>query len=193
MGSKATIAMLLAMAGAPALHGCKSEKKPETSNLVLHANGPDWVNSGTGAFADETGKTFHGVGIVSGVRDAALRRRMVDSRARGEIQKTLEDFLDAIQKESPSAATESDGAEKQRIQLAMKALAASDAGVRVVDHWVDTDSTEYALAHLDLASFKQNLEKAKDLDARSKDAVRRNAERIFDERSAEKASHTARR
>ncbi len=155
--------MLLAMAGAPALHGCKSEKKPETSNLVLHANGPDWVNSGTGAFADETGKTFHGVGIVSGVRDAALRRRMVDSRARGEIQKTLEDFLDAIQKESP------------------------------VDHWVDTDSTEYALAHLDLASFKQNLEKAKDLDARSKDAVRRNAERIFDERSAEKASHTARR
>src|SRR6059058_5601114 len=110
--------MLLAMAGAAALPGCKSEKKPETTNLVLHANGPDWVNTGTGAFADETGKSFHGVGICSGVRDAALRRRMVDSRARGEIQKTLEAFLDAIQKESPSP--EPDPAEKQRVQLALK-------------------------------------------------------------------------
>jgi hypothetical protein len=179
------------LAGAAALPGCKSEKKPETTNLVLHANGPDWVNGGTGAFADEKGKTFRGVGIVSGIRDAAVRRRTVDSRARGEIQKTLEQFLDAIQKESPSA--EPDPAERQRTQLALKALAASDAGVRIVDHWVDTDSTEYALAQLELSSFKDNLEKTRDLSARSKETVRRNADRIFDESSAEKASHSARR
>src|SRR2546430_6099792 len=149
---------MVLVGGAAALPGCKSEKKPETTNLVLHANGPDWVNSGTGAFADERGKSFHGVGICSGVRDAALRRRMVDSRARGEIQKTLETFLDAIQKENPAA--ESDPTEKQRVQLALKALAESDAGVRIVDHWVDADSTEYALAQLELSSFKDNLEKA---------------------------------
>src|SRR5205823_12438335 len=119
---KAAIAMVM-VAGAAALPGCKSEKKPETTNLVLHANGPDWVNSGTGAFADERGKSFHGVGIVSGVRDAAYRRRMVDSRARGEIQRTLEEFLDAVQKDNPSS--ESDPAEKQRFQIALKALAAS--------------------------------------------------------------------
>jgi hypothetical protein len=190
VGSKAAIAMAV-VAGAAALPGCKSAKKPETTNLVLHANGPDWVNGGTGAFADERGKSFFGVGIVSGVRDAAYRRRMVDSRARGEIQKTLEEFLDAIQRENPSA--EPDSAEKQRTQLALKALAASDTGVRIVDHWVDTDSTEYALAQLELSSFKGNLEKAHDLSPRSKETVRRNADRIFDESSAEKASHPARR
>jgi hypothetical protein len=182
---------MVVIVGAAALPGCKSEKKPETTNVVLHANGPDWVNGGTGAFADESGKSFRGVGIVSGVRDAAYRRRMVDSRARGEIQKTLEEFLDAIPKENPS--TEPDPTEKQRVQLALKALAAADAGVRIVDHWVDTDSTEYALAQLELSAFKVNLEKAPDLSARSKDAMRRNADRIFDERSAEKASHSARR
>jgi hypothetical protein len=181
---------MVVLAVAAALPGCKSEKRPETTNLVLHANGPDWVNGGTGAFADERGKSFHGVGIVSGVRDAALRRRMVDSRARGEIQKTLEEFLDAIQKEYPSP--EPDPTEKQRAQLALKALAALDAGVRVVDHWVDTDSTEYALAQIELSSFKGNLEKAHDLSARAKETVRRNADRIFDESSAQKASHSAR-
>jgi hypothetical protein len=190
VGSRAVVAIVI-VAGAAALPGCKSEKKPETTNLVLHANGPDWVNAGTGAFADERGKSFHGVGIVSGVRDAAYRRRMVDSRARGEIQKTLEQFLDAIQKEAPS--TESDPAEKQRSELAVKALAASDTGVRLVDHWVDTDSTEYALAELELSAFKVNLEKAHDLSARSKETVRRNIDRLFDNSSAEKASHPARR
>ena len=128
MGSRTTIAILV-VTGAAALPSCKSEKKPETTNVVLHANGPDWVNGGTGAFTDESGKSFHGVGIVSGVRDAAFRRKMVDSRARGEIQKTLEEFLDAVQKDNPSS--ESDPAEKQRFQIALKALAASDAGVRI--------------------------------------------------------------
>src|SRR3954463_8174928 len=92
---------MIALAGAAAPPGCKSERRPETTNLVLHANGPDWVNAGTGAFAEETGKSFHGVGIVSGVRAAAFRRKMADSRARGAIQKTLEESPAAIQKESP--------------------------------------------------------------------------------------------
>ena len=190
MGSRGVIA-IVAVASATALPGCKSEKKPETANVVLHANGPDWVNAGTGAFADESGKTFHGMGIVSGVRDAAFRRKMADSRARGEIQKVVEEFLDTLQKENP--APESDPAETQRQKLALKALAASDEGVRIVDHWVDTDSTEYALALLDLSAFKANLEKTRDLSARSKEALRRNADRLFDETSAERRSHSARR
>jgi len=190
VGSKALLSMM-AVASAAALPGCKSEKKPETANVVLHANGPDWVNAGTGAFADESGKTFHGVGIVSGVRDAAFRRKMADSRARGEIQKILEELLDAIQKENP--APESDPAEAQRQKMALKALAASDAGVRIVDHWVDGDSTEYALALLELSSFKANLDKAHELSGRSKEALRRNADRVFDETSAVRRSHSARR
>src|SRR5256885_11716942 len=108
---------MIAVAGAATLPGCKTEKRPETTNIVLHANGPDWVNAGTGAFADETGKSFHGVGIVSGVRDAAFRRKMADSRARGEIQKTLEELIGAIEKENP--APESDPADKQRQMRAL--------------------------------------------------------------------------
>jgi hypothetical protein len=189
LASRATIAAILTM-GVAATAACQTEKKPAPSNPVLHANGPDWVNTGTGAITDESGKRFQGVGIVSGVRDSLLRRRMVDSRARGEIQRTLEEFLDTVQKDVPSG---TDPNEKQRVQAAFKGLASSESGVRVIDHWVDTDSTEYALAELELASFKSNVEKTKDLDARAKEAVSRNVDRIFDESSAAKASHSARR
>jgi hypothetical protein len=188
VASRATLAAIAVLAAATA--GCKSEKTPPATRVVLHANGPDWVNIGTGAVTDESGKRFQGVGIVSGVRDAALRRRIVDSRARTEIQRTLEDFLDGIEKDLPSGTA---AAERQRVETAFKAVATSDSGVHIVDHWVDTDSTEYALAELDLASFKSSLEKAKDLDARAKETVRRDIDRLFDETSAEKASHAARR
>lgn len=175
--------------GVAATLGCQTEKK-SAPPTVLHANGPDWVNIGTGAITDESGKRFQGIGIVSGVRDALLRRRMVDSRARGEIQRTLEEFLETVQKDVPSG---TDPNEKQRVQAAFKGLAASESGIRVIDHWVDTDNTEYALAELDLASFKSNVEKTKELDARAKEAVSRNVDRTFDESSAAKASHSARR
>ncbi|HYZ89858.1 MAG TPA: hypothetical protein VE620_11225, partial [Myxococcales bacterium] len=48
-----------------ALVACGGEKKPEMSNQVLHANAPDWVNRGSGAFGGEKGKLFYGVGIAS--------------------------------------------------------------------------------------------------------------------------------
>jgi hypothetical protein len=187
VASRATLAAILVLAAAAA---CKSEKTPPQTRVVLHANGPDWVNIGTGAVTDESGKKFQGVGIVSGVRDAALRRRIVDTRARTEVQRTLEDFLDAIEKDLPPATP---ATERERVETSFKAVASSDSGVHIVDHWVDTDSTEYALAELDLASFKSNLEKSKELDARAKEAVRRDIDRLFDETSAEKASHAARR
>jgi hypothetical protein len=189
VASRLTIAAILTM-GVAAISGCQTEKKPGPPNPVLHANGPDWVNIGTGAITDESGKRVQGVGIVSGVRDAAVRRRMVDTRAREEIQKTLEDLLGTIQKDLPAG---TDPNEKQRAQGAFKTLASSQNGVRVIDHWVDTDNTEFALAELELASFKSNVEKTKDLDARAKEAVSRNVDRIFDESSAAKASHSARR
>src|SRR5207245_9091750 len=72
-----------------ALVACGGEKKPEMSGQILHANGPDWVNRGSGAFGGEKGKVFYGVGIASGIRNAALRRSTSDSRARSEIAKTL--------------------------------------------------------------------------------------------------------
>jgi hypothetical protein len=44
--------------------------------------------------------------------------------------------------------------------------------VLIVDHWVDTDGTEYALAQLDMDTFKNNLDKMKELNAKVRDTAR---------------------
>jgi hypothetical protein len=63
------------------------------------------------------------------------------------------------------------------------------SGVQVVDHWVANDGTEYALAQLDLESFKSNLDSMKELSAKVRDAVRANADKAFDELSQEEGKH----
>src|SRR2546429_2575821 len=93
---------------AAALVACGGEKKPDMSNQILHANGPDWVNRGSGAFGGEKGKIFYGVGIASGIRNAALRRSTSDSRARSEIAKTLDTYVAVLNKDYQASTTAGD-------------------------------------------------------------------------------------
>jgi len=177
---------------AAALFACGGEKKPEMSNQVLHANAPDWVNRGSGAFGGEKGKVFYGVGIASGIRaNQALRRSTADSRARVEIAKTLNTYVAVLNKDYQASTTAGDMSasnDEQHVQTVAKTYTQMDLpGVRIVDHWVDTDGTEWALAQLDIETFKQNVEMMKQLSAQVRDAVRNNADRAFDELSAEEA------
>ena len=175
---------------AAALAGC-GEKKPEMSNQVLHANAPDWVNRGSGAFGGEKGKIFYGVGIVSRMPNAALRRATADARARSEIAKTLDTKVAVLNKDYQASTTAGDmsaSTEEQHVQQTLKNFSQMElSGAVIVDHWVDTDGTEFALAQLDMETFKSNLEKMRELSAQLRDMVRTNAEKAFDELSAEEA------
>jgi hypothetical protein len=78
--------------------------------------------------------------------------------------------------------------EEQHVQQTLKTYSQMElSGVLIIDHWVDTDGTEYALAQLDMETFKANLEKMKELSAQVRDAVRANADKAFDELAAEEA------
>jgi len=166
---------------------------PQMSNQVLHANGPDWVNKGSGAFGGDKGKVFYGVGITSGVKNAALRRSTADSRARAEISKILDSYVSVLNKSYQASTTAGDmsaSSEEQHVQEALKTYSQQElSGVLIVDHWVDNDGTEYSLAQLDMASFADNMSKMKELNAKVRDAVRANADKAFDELGAEEAKH----
>ena len=83
--------------------------------------------------------------------------------------------------------------EEQHIQQALKTYTQMElSGVQVIDHWVDNDGTEFSLAQLDIETFKDNLQKMKELSAQVREAVRANAEKAFDEVAAEEAKRTAR-
>ncbi len=178
-----------------AMVACGGDNKPQMSNQILHANGPDWVNKGTGAFGGEKGKVFYGVGIASGIRNAAMRRSTTDSRARAEIAKTLDTFVSVLNKDYMASTTAGDmsaSSEEQHVQQALKTYSQMElSGVSIVDHWVDNDGTEYALAQLDMQQFKDGMDKMKELNSKVRDAVRANADKAFDELSSEENKHNA--
>jgi hypothetical protein len=167
---------------------------PQQSNQVLHANGPEWVNKGSGAFGGDKGKVFYGVGLTSGVHNAALRRSTSDARARAEIAKILTSYVAVLNKSYQASTTAGDmsaSSEEQHVQEALKSYSQQElSGVIIIDHWVDNDGTEYSLASLDMASFADNMSKMKELNAKVRDAVRANADKAFDELGAEEAKHS---
>ena len=92
-----------------------------------------------------------------------MRRSTSDSRARAEIAKTLETYVAVLSKvyeASTTAGGMSASSEEQHVHQALKTYSQMElSGVVIIDHWLDNDGTEYALAQLEMASFKDNLDK----------------------------------
>lgn len=180
----------IAAIGALAACGGGSNNQPPASSQVQHQDGPEWKTRGSGAFGGDKGKTFYGVGIASGIHNYAMRRSTADSRARAEIAKTLDSYVSVLSKDMGSGARGDPKAspEQPPVEQALKNYSQTElSNVLIVDHWVDNEGTEYALAQLDMESFKNNLDKMKELDPQVKQQVRANADKAFDELNAEEA------
>lgn len=177
------------------LAACGSERTPSLSRQVQPANGPGWITRGSGAFVSEKGKVFCGVGVASRIRDAALRTSTSESRARDEIARTLESYVEVLAEHlSPTAGDERAlAAERARVHQALRTYSQTELSRAViVDHWTDSDGTEYALAQLDMATFKNHLDRIQELNARLREAVRARADRSFDALGKAEAKHDAR-
>lgn len=180
---------VLVMTAAVVVAACSSSP-PTGGEGSLAPQGPVWITKGSGAFKDEGKAVFYGVGSVNGVKNKSLATQTADNRARAEVGKTFQTYSASLMKDysrSTTAGDMSKSSEEQDIQNAVKTFSAiSLSGVVVVDHWVDSsDGTIYALAKLDLASFKDSLGQAKELNAATRDYVRQNADKAFDELSTE--------
>jgi hypothetical protein len=155
---------------------------------------PEWVTKGSGAFKDSGNKVFYGVGAVTGVRNRPLAQTTSENRARAEITKIFETYTASLMKDY-TASTTGGGAvtsasatsEEQYVEQAIKTFSAATLnGVMIIDHWTDpSDATLYSLARLDLESFKNSLDKIKELNSAVRDYVKQNAEKSFDSLAAE--------
>ena len=141
---------------------------------------------GSGAFDAEKGKVFYGVGVASGINNKALLRQTADNRARAEIAKTLETYVASLSKDYMASTTAGDmskSSEEQHVESALKTFSKSTLrGAMIVDRWMDpADGSMYALCELDLVAFTEALDEYQELDAKIRDYVRDNAERMHDE------------
>lgn len=163
-----------------------------TEEYTRDGGEPEWVIRGSGAFEEEGNKVFYGVGMVSGIWNRALARSTAENRARADIQKIFRTYSASLMRDYMAATTGGDmdaSAEEQHVEQTIKTFSAGTlSGVMIVDHWVDVDGTYFALARLDLAEFSNSLDKMTELDAKTRDFIRQNADRAFDQLGAEEAA-----
>ncbi|MBN1962977.1 MAG: LPP20 family lipoprotein [Deltaproteobacteria bacterium] len=189
---KAGFKYIVLAAVASLLFACGGKK--QDNNQMEGVKYPEWVMKGSGAFGGEQGRVFYGVGSVSGIKNHALARTTADNRARAEIAKIFETYTASLMKDYMASTTAGDmsaSSEEQHVEQAIKTFSAVTlSGVQVVDHWIHPDGTVYALAQLDLQTFKDSMGKAKELSAAVRDYVRENAEKAHMDLEKEEAKRS---
>lgn len=161
---------------------------PQTAKFtpIQKLGAPDWVLKGSGAFGGDKGKAFYGAGSASNSSNVSLMRSSADNRARNEIAKTMQIYTASLMKDY-QATTSADAnlgvADEQHIEQAIKTVTTMTlSGAEIVDHWQNPETGEfYSLARLDLNSVKDTFDKAKELNAKVKEYVRQNADKLHDQ------------
>jgi hypothetical protein len=164
--------------------GCSKPMTPTTP--VQDIDAPEWVKHGSGAFEDDRGKVFYGVGSAYGIKNPPLLRQAADNRARNEVSKVFETYTSSLMRDYMASTTAGDPdvtSEEQHVEQAIKTVSANTlSGIEVVEHWQHPATGEFfSLARLDLEAFKDSLEKSQELNARVKERIKKNAERLHEE------------
>ena len=159
-------------------------------------NLPKWVTQRGAAFSGEK-RVFYGVGNAAGLQNPSLRRRAAEGQARRDIAQTMQTYVAALQKQYQAETTAGDMSKQsveQHITDTMKQVTdATLVGSQIVEYWEHPTRNEaYALARLDLEqfldvmkSYQSAVGNAKELDAKVREYVRKNAEKAYDELNQE--------
>jgi hypothetical protein len=173
------------MIGVAIAAGCASTKPRTAATPIQEFQSPDWVRKGSGAFGSDKGKVFYGVGAASGIQNPSLLRTTADNRARNDLAKIFQVYTASLMKDYMGATTATKpgvSSDEQLIEQAIKTVSGVTlSGVEIVDHWQNPATAEfYSLARLDLSAFKDGLEKAKELDEKTKEYIRKNSDRLHE-------------
>ena len=157
-GMKRTVVLMLVLGLVWALSACGPEKKPEENKVTKQTsvsgnkNEPAWVTRGAGAFKDETGLAFYGVGVVQGIANRGLEMQTADSRARADLARALDTYVANFMKDFMSSAVSSDmksSDEQQFVSSITKSITETTlVGSQIVNHYRGPDGTLYALGRL---------------------------------------------
>ena len=166
---------------------------PEPPKALVDYKAPKWVLIGGGAFSDKEGKAFFGVGSATGIKNYSLQRQIADDRARADLAKVFEYYVETLTKDYQAHTTAGSFAtstEEQNAEAAVKVVVSSTLrGVTIVDHFEIPERGELlSLARLDYDAFKQNVVEAKEfkqLPNKVREDIKTRADALHDEMEAE--------
>lgn len=150
----------------------------------LHIKGaPDWVNKGTQALKDKSGRRFHGVGFAPDLGDISLQKSTADNRARAEVARILSSYMEIVSNDFVSSSgTENEKINEQKVSREIKNLTEMNlAGVRIIGRWRNKkDLMMYSLAELDMKHVKQAVNTYRTMNEDFRGYLDRNADTTFD-------------
>ena len=140
---------------------------PEPPKALAEYKPPAWVLVGGGAFTDEKGKAFYGVGSATGIKNFSLQRQVADDRARADLAKVFDYYVETLTKDYQAHTTAGSfdtSTEEQNSEAAVKVVVSQTLrGVMIVDHFEVIERKELiSLARLDYDAFKQNVVQAEE-------------------------------
>ena len=168
------------------------ELPPQPKALVDY-KAPKWVLVGGGAFTDSEGKAFYGVGSATGIKNYSLQRQIADDRARADLAKVFEYYVETLTKDyqaHTTAGSFATSSEEQNAEAAVKVVVSSTLrGVTIIDHFEIPERRELiSLARLDYDAFKQNVTQAeefKQLPQQVREDIKDRADALHEEMEAE--------
>jgi len=139
---------------------------PDPPKALVEYDPPNWVLKGGGAYSDGEGEAFYGVGSATGIQNYSLQRTVSDDRARGDLAKVFEVYMNSLTKDYQAHTTMgnfNNSSEEQNAEVALKLVVSQTMrGVVIIDHFEIPERHEFlSLARLDYDVFKQNIEKNK--------------------------------
>ena len=140
---------------------------PDAPKALSEYNAPKWVLVGGGAFTDDKGKAFYGVGSATGIKNYSLQRQIADDRARADLAKVFEYYVETLTKDYQAHTTAGSfdtSTEEQNSEAAVKVVVSQTLrGVMIVDHFEVIERKELiSLARLDYDAFKRNVVQAEE-------------------------------
>ena len=146
------------IAGIISLLAACSSRTSIDSDLDI-SGAPDWVNIGTQAVDNDSGRLLHGVGMSNGIADESLQKSVADNRARAEVARILSTSVKAMIGDYSAAANGEVSTNVEREIKAQTQLALN--GVKIIGRWKNPDNGDiYSFAELDLADLDAAIKRA---------------------------------
>ena len=166
---------------------------PEPPKALAEYKPPAWALVGGGAFTDTKGKAFYGVGSATGIKNFSLQRQVADDRARADLAKVFNYYVETLTKDYQAHTTAGSFAtstEEQNSEAALKVVVSQTLrGVMIVDHFEVIERQEFlSLARLDYDAFKRNVVEAKEfkqLPQQVRKDIKDRADKLHEEMEAE--------
>lgn len=178
----------LIIAGSMLAVGCAGKTGPQAIDTIMGQEmdgAPDWVKGGCPS--GKKGKAICSVGSIGGTRNVSLAREVAIERARAQMARSLQVMVMSMLKDYQATTTGgqefgTSAADEQHVILVSKTLTDRTlSGTEIVDSWVSSTGTYYALVVLDVEKFKDTVSKIQNLSESVRKAVIERADRAFGE------------